>query len=42
MYDQLIEDIKTRPSSLCSYEVRHVGREANKVAHCMAKFASTQ
>jgi hypothetical protein len=42
MYDQLIENIQTRPSSICSYEVRHVGREANKAAHCMTKFALTQ
>jgi hypothetical protein len=39
---QLISDTKLILSSLLHCDFHHVKRDANKVAHCMAKFAPSQ
>lgn len=39
LYDQLLEDMRTRLQGLQYHEVVHVSRKANKVAHGLAKLA---
>jgi hypothetical protein len=42
VYGQILDDIKSQFSFFSSVEVKHVRRNANRVAHVLAKYALSQ